>query len=237
MSRKIYDLLIADYRAGDQKFRQIDEEYANWMLECLPPARQEGWNFVNSEPYTHNAEGRGVFFASMRQAGKHYGILCTLAQWDKRELFRLPFVDDEGNTQDMLKNLREQSQFLQSMIDRAEEKDFETEDVICFEDIKDQLRSLSSDVEFAKQDKEKETERQEKIKKRILADLALEKDALMLMADDLWSAKHDGEEGACAQIEYLRQEYINRARAKKERWQEKQEQRTINPLAERDSST
>ena len=90
------DRLKIDFQNGDRKFRPIHESWAEWMLECVPPIRQAGWSFMNSEPWTHNEEGKGIYFTSLYVIDTHYGCYCTLAEWDERKLGLIGFSDDNS---------------------------------------------------------------------------------------------------------------------------------------------
>lgn len=73
----------------DRNWYEISEDHATWMLECVPPIRQSGWNFMNCEEYTHTQGGEGVYFTSRYHDGKHYMTYATVKEWDDRLLFGL----------------------------------------------------------------------------------------------------------------------------------------------------
>lgn len=90
------DQLKIDLNEGKRVFRPIHESWADWMLECVPPIRQSGWNFMNCEPLTHNDEGEGIYFTCIYRDKIYYGCYCTLTEWDNRTLNSIPFSEDRS---------------------------------------------------------------------------------------------------------------------------------------------
>ena len=74
--------LQADLRKNERVWREIDEELWEWMLGCVPPIRQRGNCFMNSEPYTHLPDGRAVYFTSICHDEKFFAVYATTSEWD-----------------------------------------------------------------------------------------------------------------------------------------------------------
>lgn len=52
-----------------------------WFLECLPPIYQDSKGFVNSEPYTHNREGKPIYLGVIETNNQYFAKLVTLAEY------------------------------------------------------------------------------------------------------------------------------------------------------------
>lgn len=89
MNYATYDQLANDYKAGDRKWRPITEDYAEHMLNVVPPVRMSFGAYVCSEPYTHNNDGRGVYFCCRSIKGTNYAVMGTIQEWDSRSLLQL----------------------------------------------------------------------------------------------------------------------------------------------------
>ena len=58
----------------------------NWeMLENMLPLIQELNGYMNSEPYKHDYEGKGIYFCGIKTGGKYYGCYATVRQFKDRE--------------------------------------------------------------------------------------------------------------------------------------------------------
>ncbi len=93
----IHEKLKADYHAGARVLRLVDEETYNWMLECVPPTRQDGYNYVNSEPYIHNNAGEAVYFCCLFHDGRKWAVYGTLREYDNAGLLRLKLETELSN--------------------------------------------------------------------------------------------------------------------------------------------
>jgi hypothetical protein len=51
----------------------------------LPPLRQDGERFLNSEPYTHLNTGEGVYLACKMENNRFYKRRMTIKQYDQQK--------------------------------------------------------------------------------------------------------------------------------------------------------
>ncbi|NJN07513.1 MAG: hypothetical protein HC815_05800 [Richelia sp. RM1_1_1] len=79
-----YPWVIDYYYANENKWKEINEHHHNWYLECLPPIVMGSSGFLNSEPYTHTDEGKGVYLACRCWNGKYYAQLMTLSEYKSK---------------------------------------------------------------------------------------------------------------------------------------------------------
>jgi len=73
---------------------EITEDIYHWFLEC-PPIIQDGQAYLNSEPFNHSSQGKGIYFGAFADNGKYYGFQCTVKQFRdseprERKLIELP---------------------------------------------------------------------------------------------------------------------------------------------------
>ena len=64
---------------------ETSESVYDWFLGCVPPIKMERGAFLNSEPYRHNSDGKGVYYMGFQQKGKFYGCHATVAQFNEKE--------------------------------------------------------------------------------------------------------------------------------------------------------
>lgn len=72
-----YDIYTAN------KWTEIPLRQYNQMFEVLPPLHHSLWHFLNSEPYTHNADGKAVYFAYKDTGAKCYAKAMTVKEYKK----------------------------------------------------------------------------------------------------------------------------------------------------------
>lgn len=65
--------------------KEIPEWMYDDMLCNMPPLIQMGNGYMNSEPYSHNGEGKGIYFCGIETGGKFYGCYATVKQFKSRE--------------------------------------------------------------------------------------------------------------------------------------------------------
>ena len=72
------------YRAGENRWKEIDEKNYDWYLECVPPIAMNSSSFLNGEPYTHTDKGKPVYLACRCQNKKYYAQLMTVEEYKIR---------------------------------------------------------------------------------------------------------------------------------------------------------
>jgi len=76
---KVWDTSLECAKNG---FLKEIPEWMYWeMLENMPPLIQERNGYMNSEPYSHNNEGKGIYFCGIKTGGKYYGCYATVRQF------------------------------------------------------------------------------------------------------------------------------------------------------------
>tara|TARA_R110000772_G_scaffold46279_3_gene105686 strand:+ start:71 stop:589 length:519 start_codon:yes stop_codon:yes gene_type:complete len=71
---------------GYPKTEMCEEAYWHF-LECLPPLRMSGGQFVCSEPETHNSQGYAVYLCGAKEGKKYFAKYGTLKQFDSNQIF------------------------------------------------------------------------------------------------------------------------------------------------------
>ncbi|MGB3649711.1 MAG: hypothetical protein WBA41_00675 [Rivularia sp. (in: cyanobacteria)] len=79
-----YPWVVDYYDAGQNRWKEIDEDNYDWYLECLFPVAIKSNAFLNGEPYTSTSEGKPVYLACRCEKGKYYAQLMTAEQFETR---------------------------------------------------------------------------------------------------------------------------------------------------------
>ena len=83
--RETVQLLAQDLYENRRIWREISQEYFDWMLGCVYPIRQGRGGFVNCEAYSSISE-EDVYFVALKGNGVCYAAYGTLAEWDSKAL-------------------------------------------------------------------------------------------------------------------------------------------------------
>lgn len=84
MSSSICTQASKNHKQGIDQWLEIDEEYHDHLLNCLPPIYMDACSFMNSEPYYHLDTGEGVYTCCKKSDGKFFLKLMTKKEYLKK---------------------------------------------------------------------------------------------------------------------------------------------------------
>lgn len=71
----------------------VTERMYNEMLNSMPPVNFSKYSFQNSEPYSHDNDGRAVLFSFFQYADRYFGALMTCKQFNETTVKDLADAD------------------------------------------------------------------------------------------------------------------------------------------------
>lgn len=83
--------ITADFKRNLPIWREVPEEFYHEMLNCVPPEKHTGQQFLVGEPYTDQA-GDTIYCGLVHVNGKYYGRLVPYRQFEKLALELKSFI-------------------------------------------------------------------------------------------------------------------------------------------------
>ncbi len=78
----ISPVVVFDLNQFVPMWREVGQEQYEHYLGCVPPKRYRTNGFLSGEPYTHTAEGQGVYLACKKVGEQYFAKMMTVAQFD-----------------------------------------------------------------------------------------------------------------------------------------------------------
>ena len=85
-----FSILRSDLKNDARKWREIDEESFDEMLDSMPPLAMNSKGFITSEPHTHLSNGQPVYLSCIKSEKSFFAAYLTLNEFKKSSLRSIP---------------------------------------------------------------------------------------------------------------------------------------------------